>query len=309
MITVVGGAGRVGVTTAALVMLRELDDVMLIDIKPNAPQGEALDLNHMAAALGLSVRAYGSNDYKDMKGSDIVIVTAGFPRKAGQTREELLKTNADVIVQVADNIKKYAPDAVVILTTNPLDAMVYVMYKKLGAPREKVFGLSGMLDSPRLSYYASLKLGISPASINPIVLGMHGEHMFPAPRLSTVGGAPLTSLLDNNSINEVVKQTIGAGAEIIKLRGYSSNWGPAAGVALMAEAVKKNQHKVYIVSAYLQGEYGYNDVIAEVPAVIGRKGIEKVIQLPLNEEEKKGLDASIKAVRDLINALPQEYRS
>ena len=308
MITIVGGAGRVGVTTAALIMLRELDDVMLIDIKPNAPQGEALDLNHMAAALGLSVRAYGSNDYKDMKGSDIVVVTAGFPRKAGQTREELLKVNADVMVQVADGIKKYAPDAVVILTTNPLDAMVYVMYKKLGAPREKVFGLSGLLDSPRLAYYASLKLGVSPASINPIVLGMHGEKMFPAPRLSTVGGVPLTNLLSPKDIEEVVNQTVQAGAEIIKLRGYSSNWGPAAGVALMVEAVKKNQHKVYIVSAYLNGEYGYRDVIAEVPAVIGRNGIEKILELPLNDEEKKGLDASIKAVKELIDALPPEYK-
>jgi len=310
MITIVGGAGRVGVTTAAMILIRELDDVMLIDIKEkeNAVKGEALDLNHMASALGLSVKAYGSADYKDMEGSDLVIVTAGFPRKPGQTREDLLRVNADVIKAVAENISKYAPEAPVILTTNPLDAMTYVMYKKLKAPRERVIGFSGMLDAPRLAYYASLKLGISPASIYPIVLGMHGENMFPAPRLSTIGGAPLTSLLSPSDIDEIVKQTVQAGAEITKLRGYSSNWGPAAGVALMAESIKKNQHKVFIASVYLDGEYGYRDVIAEVPVVLGRKGVERIIELPLTEEEKKGLDKSIQAVRDLINALPPEYK-
>ena len=310
MITIIGGAGRVGVTTGALIMIRELDDVMLIDIKEkeSAAKGEALDLNHMAAALGLSVRAYGSADYKDMKGSDLVIVTAGFPRKAGQTREQLLQINAEVIKSVAENIRMYAPDAPVILTTNPLDAMTYVMYKKLKAPRERVIGFSGMLDAPRLSYYASLKLGISPASIFPVVLGMHGESMFPVPRLSTVGGVPLTNLMSQSDIDEIVKQTVQAGAEIIKLRGYSSNWGPAAGVTMMAEAIKKNQHKVFIASVYLQGEYGYSDVIAEVPVVLGRKGVEKVLELPLTEEEKRGLDKSVQAVRDLINALPPEYK-
>jgi len=308
MITVVGGAGRVGVTTGAMILLRDLDDVMLIDIKPNAPQGEALDLNHMTAVLGISRRAYGSNDYKDMAGSDVVIVTAGFPRKAGQTREELLKVNADVMKQVADNIKEYAPNSKVLVLTNPSDAMTYVMYKKLGFPRERVIGFSGILDSPRLAYYASVKLNISAASIQPIVLGMHGENMFPAPRLSTVGGVPLTSLMSQKDIDEIVKQTVNAGADIIKLRGYSSNWAPAAGLALMAEAIKKDQRKVYIVSAYLNGEYGYRDVIAEVPAVLGRNGIEKILELPLNEEEKKGLDKSISAVRDLINALPPEYK-
>ncbi len=308
MITIVGGAGRVGVTTGAMILLRDLDDVMLIDIKPNAPQGEALDLNHMVSVLGISRRAYGSNDYKDMSGSDIVIVTAGFPRKAGQTREDLLKVNADVMKQIAENIKEYAPNAAVLVLTNPSDAMTYVMYKKLGAPREKVIGFSGLLDAPRLAYYASLKLGISPASIQPVVLGMHGEHMFPAPRLSSVGGAPLSSLMNQKDIDEIVKQTIEAGAEIIKLRGYSSNWAPAAGLALMAEAIKKDQKKVYIVSAYLKGEYGYSDVIAEVPAVLGRNGIERILELPLSDEEKKGLDASVNAVRELLSALPPEYK-
>ncbi|MGC9048214.1 MAG: malate dehydrogenase [Caldisphaera sp.] len=308
MITVVGGAGRVGVTTGVLLLLKDIDDVVLMDIIPDKPQGEALDIGHMLSALGISRKVKGTLDYKDMEGSDIVIVTAGFPRKAGQTREDLLAVNAKVVSDVADNIKKYAPDAKVLITTNPLDAMLYVLYKKLGFPRNRVIGFSGLLDAPRLSYYASQILNISPASIQPMVLGMHGEHMFPVPRLSTVGGIPLTQFLTKEQIDEVVKKTVGAGAEVIKLRGYSSNWAPAAGLSIMVEAIKKDQKKAIIVSTVLQGEYGLNDVVAEVPVLLGKNGIEKVLEVPLNDEERKGFMKSIDAVRDLINALPPEYK-
>ncbi|MGC8566283.1 MAG: malate dehydrogenase [Caldisphaera sp.] len=308
MITVVGGAGRVGVTTGALLLLKDIDDVVLMDIIPDKPQGEALDIGHMLSALGISRKVKGTLDYKDMEGSDIVIVTAGFPRKAGQTREDLLAVNAKVVSDVADNIKKYAPDAKVLITTNPLDAMLYVLYKKLGFPRNRVIGFSGLLDAPRLSYYASQILNISPASIQPMVLGMHGEHMFPVPRLSTVGGIPLTQFLTKEQIDEVVKKTVGAGAEVIKLRGYSSNWAPAAGLSIMVEAIKKDQKKAIIVSTVLQGEYGLNDVVAEVPVLLGKNGIEKVLEVPLNDEERKGFMKSMDAVRDLINALPPEYK-
>jgi malate dehydrogenase len=308
MITVVGGAGRVGVTTGVLLLLKDIDDVVLMDIIPDKPQGEALDIGHMLSALGISRKVKGTLDYKDMEGSDIVIVTAGFPRKAGQTREDLLAVNAKVVSDVADNIKKYAPDAKVLITTNPLDAMLYVLYKKLGFPRNRVIGFSGLLDAPRLSYYASQILNISPASIQPMVLGMHGEQMFPVPRLSTVGGIPLTQFLTKEQIDEVVKKTVGAGAEVIKLRGYSSNWAPAAGLSIMVEAIKKDQKKAIIVSTVLQGEYGLNDVVAEVPVLLGKNGIEKVLEVPLNDEERKGFMKSIDAVRDLINALPPEYK-
>ena len=308
MITVVGGGGKVGVTTGAFLLIRDIDDVMLIDIIKDKPQGEALDLGHMLSVIGSSRRVTGSNDYKDMAGSDVVIITAGFPRKAGQTREELLAMNAKVMSEVSAAIKEYAPNAKVLVLTNPLDAMVYVVYKKLGVSRNSVIGFSGILDSSRLSYYASQKLGISPASITPVVLGMHGESMFPVPRLSMVGGVPLSNLMPKEQVEEVVNRTVKAGAEVIKLRGYSSNWAPAAGLALMAEAIKKDQKKALIASVILQGEYGVNDVVAEVPIILGKEGVEKILEVPLTEEEKEGFMKSIEAVRNLLASLPPEYR-
>ncbi|MCE4608623.1 MAG: malate dehydrogenase [Caldisphaeraceae archaeon] len=308
MITVVGGGGKVGVTTGAFLLIRDVDDVMLIDIIKDKPQGEALDLGHMLSVISSSRRVTGSNDYKDMAGSDVVIITAGFPRKAGQTREELLAMNAKVMSEVSAAIKEYAPNAKVLVLTNPLDAMVYVVYKKLGVSRNSVIGFSGILDSSRLSYYASQKLGISPASITPVVLGMHGENMFPVPRLSMVGGVPLSNLMPKEQVEEVVNRTVKAGAEVIKLRGYSSNWAPAAGLALMAEAIKKDQKKALIASVILQGEYGVNDVVAEVPIILGKEGVEKVLEVPLTGEEKEGFMKSIEAVRKLLASLPPEYR-
>ena len=307
MITIIG-AGKVGTSAAAFIMYKELDDILLIDIIPNKPQGEALDLSHAASILGKSISITGSNDYRDMAGSDLVIVTAGFPRKPGMTREELLGKNAKIIADIAEKIKEYAPNAIVMLTTNPLDAMTYVMYKKLGFPRERVIGFSGVLDAGRLAYYASKKLKVSPASIVPIVLGMHGQAMFPVPRLSTVMGAPLTTLLSKEEIDEIVKETVAAGKTITELRGYSSNYGPGSGLAVMAEAIKRDQHKAFIASVYLQGEYGFNDIVLEVPIVLGAKGVEKIIELPLNEEEKAGLAKSAEAVKKLIDALPPEYK-
>lgn len=307
MITIIG-AGKVGTSAAAFMMLKELDDILLIDIIPNKPQGEALDLGHAASILGISVDIRGSNDYKDMAGSDIVVVTAGFPRKPGMTREELLTKNAGVIADIAEKIKEYAPNSIVLLTTNPLDAMTYVMYKKLGFPRERVIGFSGVLDAGRLAYYASKKLGVSPASIVPVVLGMHGQAMFPVPRLSTVLGTPLTELLTKEEIDEIVQQTVKAGATITELRGYSSNYGPGSGLAVMVESIKKDQKKAFIASAVLKGEYGYNDLVLEVPLILGKNGIEKIIELPLTEEEKKGLAESAASVKKLIDQLPEEYK-
>ena len=232
MITIVG-AGKVGTSAAAFMMIKELDDILLIDIIENKPQGEALDLGHAASILGVSVDIRGSNDFKDMEGSDIVVVTAGFPRKPGMTREELVGKNAGVIADIADKILEYAPKSVVLLTTNPLDAMAYVMYKRLGWERERVIGFSGVLDAGRLAYYASKKLGVSPANIVPVVIGMHGQAMFPIPRLSTVLGIPLTQLLSKEELEEIEKETVEAGGTITKLRGYSSNFGPGAGLAVM----------------------------------------------------------------------------
>ncbi|MFP3235077.1 MAG: malate dehydrogenase [Nitrososphaeria archaeon] len=306
MITIIG-TGRVGSSTAAMLALKELDDLMLIDIVPNLPQGEALDLGHALAELGIDIRVRGSNDYSDMRGSDLVVVTAGFPRKPGMTREELVGKNAEVVRSIAGNIKKYAPDSIVILVTNPLDPMIYLMYKLLGFPRERVIGFSGILDSRRLAYYASLKLGVAPSSISPVVIGQHGEKMFPVPRLSSVAGVPLTQVMSQKDIEEIVKQTIDAGAEVTKLRGFSSNWAPGAGVAVMAESIKRDLKRVFFASVYLDGEYGVKDVTVDVPVVLGRRGVEKVLELPLTDEERKGFLASVDAIRANLAQIPPEY--
>jgi malate dehydrogenase len=306
MITIIG-AGRVGTAAALFIMLKELDDILLIDIVEGRPQGEALDLAHAASILGLSIDIRGSNDFRDMAGSDLVIVAAGFPRKPGMTREELVGKNAEIVVDVAEKIKEYAPNSIVILTTNPLDAMTYLMYRKLGWPRERVIGFSGVLDAGRMRYYAAKKLGVSPAAINAVVLGQHGEKMFPVPRLTTVYGKPLTELLSSKDIEDVVKETVQAGAVITKLRGYSSNYGPGAGLALMDESIKKDQKKIFLASVILKGEYGVNELPASVPVVLGRGGAEKVIELPLNDEERKGFMESVEAIRANIQQIPKQY--
>ncbi len=306
MITIVG-AGRVGTAAALFLMMKELDDILLIDIVEGRPQGEALDLAHAASILGLSIDIRGSTDFRDMAGSDLVIVTAGFPRKPGMTREELVGKNAEIVADVAEKIKEYAPNAIVILTTNPLDAMTYLMYRKLGWPRERVIGFSGVLDAGRMRYYAAKKLGVSPAAVEAVVLGQHGEKMFPVPRLTTVMGKPLTELLSREEIEEVVRETVQAGATITKLRGYSSNYGPGAGLALMAESIKKDQKKVFLASVILKGEYGVHDLPASVPVVLGRGGAERVIELPLTEEERRGFMESVEAIRANIEQIPKQY--
>ncbi len=307
MITIVG-AGKVGVSAAVTMAFMELDDILLIDIIEGRPQGEALDLGHMASILNLSIDIRGSNDYRDMEGSDIVIVPAGFPRKADMTREDLVNKNVGVMESVGQAIKEYAPNAKVILTTNPVDTMAYVMWKVTGFPKNRVIGFSGVLDSGRLKYYVSKELGISPASIIPVVLGQHGQKMVPLPRHSLVYGKPITEFLPKEKIDELVQETIRAGKTIIELRGWSSNHAPGAGLAVMAEAIKKDQKKIFLASVLLEGEYGHSGVFAGVPVVLGKNGVEKIIELDLNEEEKKLFDESVQAIKDNMKLLPEKYR-
>lgn len=309
MIAIIG-VGRVGADTAVQIGLRRLDkEIVLVDIIQGLPQGEALDLNHMSSILGLDVEYIGSNDYRDIAGSDVVVVTAGFPRKPGMTREELVGKNAGVVRDIGKAIKEYAPNAVIVMTTNPLDAMTYLMYKVTGFPRERVIGFSGVLDSGRLAFYAAKKLGVSTTAIQPVVLGQHGEKMVPVPRLSYVYGKPLTEMFSKEDIDDIVQKTVKAGAEVTKLRGFSSNHAPAAGVALMVESIKKDLKRIYISSVVLRGEYGYEDVPVEVPVVLGKGGAEKVIVLDLNEEEKKLLNESVEAIRKNISEIPKEFFS
>ena len=297
-----------GASTAYSLLMNEVDtEITLIDIVQGLPQGEALDLNHAAAILGKSVTVRGSNDYKDMEGSDIVIITAGLARKPGMTREQLAAQNAEIVAGIADQVKKYAPNSIVMLTTNPSDVMVYVLYKRLGFPRERVIGFSGALDTRRLAYYASQIIGVSPSTIIPVVLGQHGENMYPVPEASMVYGKPLSEFLTKEQMDEIVKKTIQAGADITNLRKFSSNWGPGAGLTIMADAIKKDRKTVIEASVYLNGEYGVRDVFVEVPVVFGKKGAEKIIELNLNQEQRQKFLASVEAVKNNLKTVPPQY--
>ena len=307
MITVIG-SGRVGATAAGLMMLGEVDtEISLIDIIEGLPQGEALDLNHAASILGKDVVMKGSNNYEDMKGSEIVVITAGLPRKPGMTREELAGKNAEIVSGIADQVKRYAPNAIVLITTNPLDAMVAVLYKRLGFPRNRVIGFSGVLDSRRMAHYASKPIGVSPSSITPLVLGQHGENMYPVPELSMVYGKSLKAFLTPEQYDQVVKDTIGAGAQITNLRKFSSNWGPGAGLTLMVEAIKKDAKTVAEASVYLDGEYGVTGVFAEVPVVLGKNGLEKIVEVELTAEQRAKFMQSIEAIKANLKQVPEPY--
>ena len=309
MISIIG-SGKVGATTAAFLMMGEADNkIVLVDVVQGLPQGEALDINHAAAILGKSVTVVGSNDYKDIEGSDIVIITAGLARKPGMTREELAGKNAEIVASVADQVKKYAPDSIVIITTNPLDAMVTVLYNRLKFPRNRVIGFSGVLDSRRMAYYASKYIGVSPSSIIPLVLGQHGENMYPVPELSSVYGKSLKSFLTEEQYNSVVKDTVEAGAQIINLRKYSSNWGPAAGLLLMVDAIKRDRKAVIEASVYLDGEYSTRGIFAEVPVVLGKNGAEKIIEVDLTPEQREKFNKSIEAIRNNLKQVPPQYLS
>ncbi|MGC8585267.1 MAG: malate dehydrogenase [Thermoplasmata archaeon] len=307
MISVIG-SGRVGATTAAFLMMNEVDNnIAIVDIIEGLPQGEALDLNHAAAIMGKDVKVVGSNSYEAIKGSDIVIITAGLARKPGMTREELAAKNAQIVFDVADKVKQYAPNSIVIITTNPLDVMVAVLYKRLGFPRNRVIGFSGVLDSRRMAYYASQYLNISPSAITPLVLGQHGENMYPVPELSFVYGKSLKSFLTDEQYNKVVKDTINAGADITNLRKFSSNWGPGAGLTVMAEAIKRDRKIALEASVLLDGEYGIKGYFAEVPIIIGKNGVEKIIEVDLSSEQKEKLMKSIDAIKNNLKQVPEEY--
>ncbi|MCL6003565.1 MAG: malate dehydrogenase [Candidatus Thermoplasmatota archaeon] len=307
MISIIG-SGRVGATTAALFMISEVDTrINLIDIVEGLPQGEALDLNHTAAILGKDVKIKGSNNYEDITGSDIVVITAGLPRKPGMTREELAAKNAEIVSTAAENVKKYAPNAIVILTTNPLDVMVAVLYNKLKFPRNRVIGFSGVLDSRRMAFYASQYLNLSPSAITPLVLGQHGENMYPVPELSFVYGKSLKSFLTEEQYSKVVKDTINAGADITNLRKFSSNWGPASGLTVMVNAIRNDRKTALEASVLLEGEYGIKGVFAEVPIILGKNGVEKVIEVDLNSEQKEKFAKSIEAIKNNLKQVPESY--
>jgi len=302
-ITIIG-AGAVGATTAQRIAEKELGDVVLTDIVQGLPQGKALDLLEAGPLFGYDSNVMGTNDYVDIKGSDVVVITAGIARKPGMTREDLLKINTKIITDVSQNIKLHAPDSVVITVTNPLDIMTYVAMKTTGFEPNRVFGMSGVLDSGRFAAFIAIELGCSVRDINAMVLGGHGDTMVPLPRFTTVSGVPITELMPESTIKRLVERTINGGAEIVNLlKTGSAFYAPSAAVTNMVEAVIKDTKRILPACAYLNGEYGKKDIYLGVPVKLGRKGISQIVELELAIEEKKALDRSADAVRSGISSL------
>jgi malate dehydrogenase len=298
------GAGNIGGELAVLAARRELGDVVLLDIpdKLGVAQGKALDIMQAGALDGFDANVKGTSDYKDIRGAAVVIVTAGVPRKPGMSRDDLLSINLKIIRSVADGIKANAPDALVIVVSNPLDAMVYEMKRVTGFPKQRVIGMAGALDSARFQQFIAEAAGTSVKAVTTLVLGGHGDTMVPCLGYCTVNGIAVRQLIAKDKLDAIVDRTRNGGGEIVKLMGTSAFVAPAAGAMAMAEAYIKNQKRVLSCAAYLEGEYGFKDLYMGVPVVIGGKGVERVIEVELSQEEKAMLEKSATAVRELIEA-------
>lgn len=302
-ITIVG-AGNVGATCAHWAAAKELGDIVLVDVVEGIPQGKALDLMQAAPVEGFDALVTGSNDYADTAGSDVVVITAGIARKPGMSRDDLLATNSKIVKSVAEQVAKTSPGAYIIVVTNPLDVMTYVAYKASGFPPNRVFGMSGVLDSARFRTFVALELGISFEDVTTLVLGGHGDDMVPLVRYTYAGGIPIEKLLPREKIDALVERTRKGGAEIVNfLKTGSAYYAPSASVVQMIEAVLKDKKRILPVAAYLQGEYGEKDMYLGVPAVIGGNGVEKIIEIDLTQEERAALEKSIQSVRKLMAVL------
>ena len=302
-VTVVG-AGNVGATTAQRLIEKELCDVVLIDIIEGIPQGKALDLAEAAPIEKHDASLIGSNNYEASEKSDVVIITAGIARKPGMSRDDLLSTNAKIMKSVTEQIVRLSPDAVLIIVSNPLDAMCHVAYKASKFPRNRVIGMAGVLDSARFRTFISMELNVSVENTHAFVLGGHGDTMVPLPRYSTVAGIPVTELLSKERIDALIERTRKGGAEIVGLlKTGSAYYAPASAAVEMAEAVLKDKKKILPCAAYLEGEYGINDLFIGVPVKLGSNGIEKIIEITLTDEENASLRQSADAVKELVGLL------
>lgn len=297
------GAGMTGASTAAWLAEREIADIVLVDIVEGMPQGKALDLAETMPVFGKDVEIIGANDYEATKGSDIIIITAGLPRKPGMSRDDLLSANADIVGKAATETLKYSPDAYFIILTNPLDTMAYLALKKTGLPRNRVIGQAGILDSTRMRAFVAMETGVSVENINCYVLGGHGDTMVPLTRHSNVAGIPLQEYIPADTLAAIVERTRKGGGEIVNLLGTSAYYAPAAACAQMAEAILKDKKLIVPAAAYLEGEYGLNDIFFGVPVVLGANGMEKIIEYDLNEAERAEFDKSAEAVQELHDAL------
>ena len=302
------GAGQIGGTLAHLISIKEIADVMLFDVAEGLAKGKALDIAQSTAVDGYNINLKGTNNYSDIQDSDVIIITAGVPRKPGMTRDDLLGTKLKIIKQVANGIKNNSPNSFIICITNPLDVIVMALQKYSGLPTNKIVGMAGILDSSRFKYFLSQELRVPVKSINTLVLGGHGDIMVPMPSQTSVNGKSLKQLVEENKINKerldlIIDRTRKGGAEIVKfLEKGSAFYAPAASGVEMAESYIKDLKKTLPCAAYLDGEYGVKNLYAGVPVIIGNKGVEKVVELPLDKNEKTNFDLSIKAVKKLFEA-------
>ena len=295
------GAGQIGGTLAHLITIKELADVVLFDIDEGLAKGKALDIAQSTSVNGSNVNIIGANKYEDTKNSDVIIITAGIPRKPGMSRDDLLETNLKIIKQVGDGIKKTSPNAFVICITNPLDVIVMALQKYSSLPTNKVIGMAGILDSSRFKYFLSQELKVPVKNIESLVLGGHGDTMVPMPNYTKINGKPLYKLIQKEKLDKIIDRTRKGGAEIGKLlQKASAFYAPATSGVEMAESYIKNLKKTLPCAAFLNGEYGFKDLYAGVPVVIGKNGVEKIVELKLNSVEKKNFDISIKAVEELF---------
>lgn len=300
------GAGFTGATAALMLAQKELGDVVLVDIpsQTNPTKGKALDMLEASPVQGFNAKITGTSNYEDIQDADLVLITAGLPRKPGMSRDDLVATNEKIIKEVSENVKKHAPKSYIIVLSNPVDAMTYVCYKNTGFPKNRIIGQSGVLDTARFNTFVAQELNVSIEDISGFVLGGHGDDMVPLVHFSYAGGIPLEKILSPERIEAIVERTRKGGGEIVNLLGQgSAYYAPAASMVQMAEAILKDKKRILPSIAYLEGEYGYSDIYLGVPTILGGNGIESVIEIPLTNEEKAALDRSVQSVKNVMSLL------
>lgn len=303
MITIVG-AGKVGSSAAFNILGRRISDVVLVDVVENLAVGEALDMMQAAPAIEFDGKIKGTSDFNEMKGSELVIVTAGLARQPGMSRIDLVNKNAKIVKSVVKEVVKYAPDCKLMIVTNPVDVMTHVAYKESGFKRNRVFGMGNILDTLRFRSYLAMELGVSREDIRALVIGEHGDSMVPLVNFASVSGIPVSTLLSEEQIEKIVSLTKTSGADVIKLKG-STIYAPAAVIAIMADAVLRDRNRVMSVSTYLQGEYGLSNVSIGVPCVLGKNGVERILELKLDSEAKRAFEESASIIKDAITKMDE----
>lgn len=302
------GAGNVGATTAQKIVENGLADVVILDVREGMAQGKALDILESGPLLGFDTRIHGSGNYETIEGSSVVVVTAGFSRKPGMTREDLLHKNGEIMLEVSRKIRQHAPECVVIMVTNPMDLMAYMLWKVTGFPRERVIGMGGSLDSSRFAYFLSEETNTSVSNIQTMVMGGHGDNMVPLLEFSTIAGVPLKKVLDPDTLERLVQRTRDGGGEIVRLmKDSSAYFAPAAAIYSMIESILHDRHRIIPTSVFLEGEYGVKGVFSGVPVRIGNMGLEEVVLLPLSEEEEKSFYKSTESIRQGIETIERLF--